>query len=991
MKILDINENFHVNSNENQSTSMMKFILNLANIILFDDLSTINLMNMTNNRKSKNIKERVNIRNSLNFVLANLFLINPHFKFENLKKIINVKEKELDEIIQEIADFNEKSQNFELKEEFRNKFDIFSFYEGSMFYGEYIERVKTLCHINKNLDFFIGNWPIKLVKEKSELFLKPLKTSQLFDVIVHTFLNEENEDFLKDKGILRISIKLMSFIVEMCMENKDFTMFLERKQEFFSRTQSLLKKNLKEYEGSIILIQKRLEEMSKNEKKMEIEEIASLDENMKNINAKRKLKIMEEFDLKQKKFISKNKSIEHQINKTSKESMKNEKKIENCFSCFQSIEKDCDVLNYICYISKHKNQSFFDKKDDFVSFYIFSCGHLIHKNCQENQRKFEKSNFNKFFFSNSESVCTYCKSLSNILVPIIEHYCVRKNDINEFFLYKEDLEKPKPIEYLIDFMKKCENLEKFENFVKFRKFANFNKNQNLIENFEEFENFKDEFHKFANFKKNLEISPDFLFNNKKAETYFKDFYDELIIATCFDEESKQNLCITRYFDEILMNLFENLYTKNLTNFIQFSSILSNNMFLLFSYYVRNLDSPSKSEFFHDFKEKLSIDLQFLSKMLKIDDFIEIYTSNFHLILIKSLVRISVLFVNHEEILIPLLQNIIKVFINQMFIISSMAFSEVQNCDFEKILVFFKNFDLKSKVMGFLSPYYFLIIGILLTFFKYDKFELYIEHFLNFDHDIENSQLFKAFEEYLAPDPIYMKFLWENSNLNKKQEFQQKAEFSEKFNIFKQKFFKLNNYEIPWLSTITTYDDFVIKFMSQTCEICEFYPHIPKNDLYLCLFCSRVFCNGICEKIVKNEKMEIIEKNEKNEKIDKDDDFKKFKKMFFKNKKRIDENDGNLTAHVKNEHVGNGVFINLLKGSVLLFNGVSVLLMNSIFSSKFGKVFGEYSYDLKNYFIDKKTLTNLSNAFFNKRFPQEFFHLSLNEKNIYFNAPKWEKL
>ena len=106
---------------------------------------------------------------------------------------------------------------------------------------------------------------------------------------------------------------------------------------------------------------------------------------------------------------------------------------------------------------------------------------------------------------------------------------------------------------------------------------------------------------------------------------------------------------------------------------------------------------------------------------------------------------------------------------------------------------------------------------------------------------------------------------------------------------------------------------------------------------------------------------------------------------------LSTNEGNLTVHARNSHAGNTVFINLLKGNLLLFNLPRVVQTQSVFLSRFGKSFNEYAYDLKNYFLDKKIVGQLANAYFNKRFPQEFFHQSFTKNNNYFKSHKWENL
>ena len=234
---------------------------------------------------------------------------------------------------------------------------------------------------------------------------------------------------------------------------------------------------------------------------------------------------------------------------------------------------------------------------------------------------------------------------------------------------------------------------------------------------------------------------------------------------------------------------------------------------------------------------------------------------------------------------------------------------------------------------------------LMTFYQPDeKRQVLVESFLNSDHDIENTKILKRFESLLAPDANYLKqFLDEIENCN--------VISQENIVCFKQNFLKSNRYEISWINSVTTYEDFAKMFMSKTCEVCLYYPRTPHSDLYLCLLCSKVFCNGICNEAVARET-------------------------------------GNLTTHAKDVHEGCAVYLNLLKGGLLLFKIPNLLHLSSVFLSKFGLKFNEYSFDLKNFYLDKTVIFRIANALFNRRYPQVFLDLTRVNPNHYLN-PDWK--
>lgn len=173
--------------------------------------------------------------------------------------------------------------------------------------------------------------------------------------------------------------------------------------------------------------------------------------------------------------------------------------------------------------------------------------------------------------------------------------------------------------------------------------------------------------------------------------------------------------------------------------------------------------------------------------------------------------------------------------------------------------------------------------------------------------------------------------------------------------FKQIFFSSNNYNVSWIKSINTYDDFSKTFSSKTCEICKFYPRIEGIDLYLCVICSSVLCRGHCSKSM------------------------------------IENNKGNLTMHAQEKHINMGIFLNISNGKLLVINFPILIETPNIFTSRLGKSFHEYIFDFKSYYLDKGMISKLFNAYFNQRFTQEFYNLVITEKYKIIRIPNWDKI
>jgi len=956
----------------------LSFFLEIMTYMIFDDISVVNMINRTHSANNQKHSEILFLKNKISFLLANIFHINPHFKYDELKKIVNINEDELEKYLFEIAGYNEKTKNYELNEKFQDKFDLFSLPECSIFFNEFSERLNSFTNHHKDLILLLGNYPELLLKERTELLFKPMMKKGFIDLVCEIFLNDKTEKKIEKKGELRISLKLLACFLEMAGLMNDFSIFIQIEAKLMTRVKSLLESNdNKELEKPLVFVLEKLQKVNIKQEKM-IEKEKSV-ENLKKKQIEMKQKILADFSKKQKNFLEKNSETHnlHFQNESKEKQGKKEEESLLCNVCLQNT-KDSDALSYICYINKdnihallrnsmnktenkdnildlignsmnksenkdnnqalignlmnkgenkYNIQALFGKstrkkenkdnsqnligdsmkKSEDVSFYLHNCGHLIHKKCQAQLLKFQNHNIsNEIFTLNSEFLCPYCKSFSNVLVPIVEDCYNLQDNFNDLLeIKKKNAANLSELTKDLDiFFIKCEKEKIFKSFV---------------------------------------------LKEKNSEAFFKDFLDDLCIATCLEVDSKEEIASLKFLDEILINHFESIYVRNLTAYFMNSRQLGGSLITIMLYYMSNNDNSKETQ--NKYKEKYLSDIKNLHNILNMKYFIGSIDHQVHLLLIKVLLRTFVLLSMDNKFRRETLQTIIKTFINQMFIITILALSEDTkiSINFNKIQEFLYCPDLKSKVMGFLSPYYFLIIGILMTFYKpNEKSQLLIEKFLNSDHDIENSGLFKEFEALLAPDPIYLNFLCTNSN------YELQSISNENLLNFKQNFLTSNRYEITWLHSINTYEDFVRMFISRTCEICGYYPRKPRSDLYLCLLCSKILCNGICQNDIMSQ----------------------------------EEEKGNLTIHTCKSHEGNSVFINILKGYLLLFKMPKLIKLGSVFASKFGKEFNEYVFDFNNYFLDKALMMKITDAFFNRKYHQLFYHLNImNQNNLL--VPEWK--
>ena len=164
-------------------------------ILLADSLSTINTLNST---KSLNLAQDTNensyyLINELEFILANLHVLDPTFSSKQIKQIFTkFKKKEIDYCIERIATFNNKNHLFELRSEYKNCFDLCLFSEHSSTYQKMYEIAKnrkkgefSLILGNRDLKFyenpFFRKTITKLLKPEFLTFFFEIFTSNQFE------------------------------------------------------------------------------------------------------------------------------------------------------------------------------------------------------------------------------------------------------------------------------------------------------------------------------------------------------------------------------------------------------------------------------------------------------------------------------------------------------------------------------------------------------------------------------------------------------------------------------------------------------------------------------------------------------------------------------------------------------------------------------------------------------------------------------------------
>jgi len=919
----------------------MGFIFELLNILLFDDISLINSLNSVKTFSlSENLTKNTGFPlKNLEFLLANVYLIDSNFNYEPLKKILmKIKKKELDFLIEKISNFNKKTNLYELKEEFQNSYDLTLFPENSPFYSQIYERIKGNSMNKGEFSIILGNRPLKFF-EKNEIFVKTIEKvmkSQFFQIVLQVFLDEQNEEMLVKEDVLRKALKILHLFIE-------FNAWNSNKNEYFfnndknslqfpiknsmnfdiicKRIDEFQRNNEIDYEIALRKIKKLIDETILLKKALENKEILSNKSN-ENKTDKRKLAILEEFQKKRMDFIEKNQELEENIEKNK------ESDVFICCFCLQNQTKSNENVNaksheillVICYISKDNSQNYLYSEEfsnEKSRFYLNSCNHLVHKECHqvkfgENYMK-NRSNMSKFFDSDIEFMCNYCKNLSNLILPIIEPIC---NSIELLQLFNE---------------KKWKNFK--EDFIDKNYFEDFITKYKIPMKFEGF------------FEKNYQV-------------YFEDFFNEVVFATSYSEEFEEK-SLFFIFDEVLMDLFDKIYYKELSAFISSDLLLVKNLFYLHLYNFFNNCEKNEIEFL---KKELLISMKEISNLFTK----ELNFNIMHQILLRTLLNLRILFNFNEDFLLNMTKFVIKAFMSQIMIICFFIYNPEKNSIIlEDFINFFATKEIRSKTMTFIDPFYSLIIGFLISTFK--KTDSSINSSMNFlnENDLENCDFFKEFEEILTPEPEILKIFiekfrkfWESNN-------------EENRCFFKAKLSHISNNIRPLsLCKINNYDEFLVKFMTKKCQKCRFYPKLYNQKLFMCIICDFLLCNGKCEKSSQN----YSHNSYFNQNSFKTDTF--LKKINEENSSKS----GNLTKHAKNFHEGKSVFMNISDGTLLIIKFPLIISLKSLFMNRHGEFLKDSDMNFQNYLKDSKTLGKWVDCIWNKRLPQEVLRqIEINEE------------
>lgn len=842
-----------------------KFLCELLCILICEDLSTINLLQQVHSLAKSALITHDFFKNKLSFLIIQLIYVNPQFKFPKKKSLLLLKEEEMALCLEKVAIFNEKNCMYKLKPEFsQDFFEALSFEIDSQIFFDVLETRKS-----SSIDIFKGNVPGELREERARTYYKVLEKAGFADFVVNFFVKTTS----LDERTCKLALKLVWLFFDMreILGNEQESLHCE---EILGKLNKMMEKTegLGEAKKVAEEIKEKALKWGKNklkfEKKLSVEEKKESFQKKKQEMLDMKMKIMNEFAGKQKLFMQK------QLAKTQSLEEKEHKKEESQRLCCVCLQETQEPLNFLCHIAKENINSLLYSEEKEPNFYIFTCGHFIHSSCQMKKTQFEQKKLDllhilKFF---NESFCPYCKSLTNILLPLNSN---------------------------------CQYANKFADETAF--------STKLQGNFQE----------ICEVLKNLQIKP--IDPPQKTTQFFED----LKKANFFEEEFKNGgFSFINFLDEAIVSLFERVFTKNLTNFLENSLDFAKS---LISLAKECLYDKELIDYYYD---KLLISMTSLEKFFNLSEKLSDFPTNFLLLFIRICVRLFLLLENEQAA--ALLGVLVHRFINQLFILFTFALSCEENSlfSFSKVAEYLENKDLSQKILGFSSQYYFPILAILCSFFPLITQEKSASS-LNRDHEIESSAIFKAFSQILSPSLATTKQLC--------------GKFQGRASPELQKILLNRGFAVNWLEQVETSDEFSRMFSSKTCEICGFFPKKEGKNLFLCVICGVILCYGSCKK----------------------------------------ENRGNLTQHIEEKHVGKGIFVNILKGKMLVIYLPVMALDNiNLFTSRFGKMYNEFSFDLENYRLDKGTVKKFVNAICNQRFPQEFFHQVMSEK--YSFVPCWEE-
>lgn len=882
----------------------INFLLEFINVLIFDDISLINTLNAT---KTLKLSENPNSNHgyptkNLEFLFANIYLVEPNFNYEPIKTLLKkLKKREIDYLIERISIFNKSRNAYELKEEYKNSFDLILFPESLSLYAKLYERAKSIC--KKDFSIILGNHDMSFYE--NPFFIKTMDkiaNSDLIEFVVILFLDENNQVVYEKNDILRKVLKLLHLFLQYKASKLKISMFL--KINLRKRIDILIikfKAN-QDYEIALRKIGQILDESInfeeiKKEPFFSPNKMTDLKLNEKDL---KKASILAEFKKKSMKFIEKN----HEITDSNMNLKKDEKDLMVCSFCLQNQIKSNDLLGLLAYISKDsitdyiypgnhsKNNDLLKKKGNF---YVNSCNHLVHKECHYSNLT-NKNRINmKNYECDIEFMCNYCKNLSNLIVPNIEITCYSP-DLSEFINCKKDF---------------LDNPELFLQFV---------------DNYQV---------KKINLDEMLDI---------KYKEFFYDFYNELMMAVLGYFEEGMNNSTFEILVEILFDLFEKIYWKDLFSFISNDFLLTTNLFYLSLFDFYQIENNQMILDKCKFKVSLGNVMNVLGN-LKNDLNINCLQRD----LIKSLLNIRFIFNNDKKLLICATQYLIKSFVSQLMILCFFIYN-TDNTHFtlENLMNFFLNNEIKSKTMTFLGPFYSIIIGFLISCFKsYPKLKTLLES-SQIENELENSDLLKEFEALLMPEPEICKVYidnWKNHMNNLTEQDKNKLLLTLKSIT--------NNVKTLSISKINNYDEFLVNCMTKGCYICKFYPRKFKQKLFQCLICDIQLCIGRC-----------------------DDEKKKI---------------GNLTEHARNFHKGKCIFIDLSEGTLLIIKMSFLLMLRTAFVNKHGDLMKENCMNFSSYLLDKRFVDKWVHSIINRKLAQEVINeISVNPDSLIEN-PNWSMI
>ncbi len=786
------------------------------------------------------------MRNSIEFLISTAFITENCYDFNTVKSklnkgIVNNKEIKLEKFICNVAKLDEKKKMFNKFSDKNCEFEPYIWFKSPKLFSEFYDFVKNKIEKNSPsssstsffYDFVIGNRKkmgfysflekilskcdfifseilfiferkslnVELVKHSIKLcsifFKIPLEEPESFSNIVYAF--RENNlinawDFYKSQKEFNDYINSFIYLEKMISELNKRKMFL--KNHLINKEE----KNTDIQESETI--KKETACLLEEQKKKKI----LIDEKI----LKKKAKIQGEFLQMQKKFLVNN------IDIIPIEDKKNEK-IDSmiCLCCHISdgelnIKNVLGVAAYICpdslsnfYYGNIKKKSLLLEGEENNSllqnnnfdFIITSCSHILHSQCQFLNSKLYGIQ------SQTEKLCPFCKSISNVLVPIIEPFLVINNIGNNSFIYKEE-----------------KNIYNIEEMI-------FNIKDLIIK-----ENYEIDYcHKFFNKEK---------FHIEDIDQVMKGLFNSFLFVV--EQAKMDENMVLRVINDVLIYLAESIFTNGLNEFFQRNFYIMRNLFLVFRIKFWTFNNCSLKEFILNYKMKFLNDfLEFIN--LDIIGKSQSFILGIENLYCNLLLKICVIFLDNENILWEYLNFINRIFFNKLIYFYSFSFNEEEKEEenyFENLSEKWEKDEVfRLKLFGFLKPYLELSAGIFITFFNLINMK---EEILSCKNNYEEMDLFfMKFGNHFKIHSQFQNFFRNKSKLsNKKALNLQGQKLLE--DIKKNPCLK---FEIIYLGE--NFKEMSDLYFYQKCEKCQNFPKNESSNLFLCLICGIVICSKNC--------------------------------------------------------------------------------------------------------------------------------------------------